>query len=226
MSACLIIDPDDRLHETLAPSLKRLSLSVARSTRASTILPGPGVDLVLTRVRHAEREQLQVCESARRAWDARVVVFMDRPDPVDRVLALTWGADAVLDRSAISERELEARLRALLRRRGPGQHTQADWHLDADAFELRQGGHSIRLARSEAKVLSALMQHAGEVLSRAAILSVSGLQQQGCHLNIVDLSISRLRRKLEEARMSTSALHTERGRGYRWAAPSFTRAQA
>lgn len=223
MSACLIIDPDDRLHDALAPSLQRLALSVARSRRAPTVLPGPGVDLVLARVRHADRDQLQVCEAARRAWDARVVVFMERPDPVDRVLALTWGADAVLDSNAISERELEARLRSLLRRRASGQHAPNNWSLDAESGELAHGSRSIRLARSEAKVLSALMQHTGEVLSRAAILTVSGLQQQGCHLNIVDLSISRLRRKLEEAHMSTSPLQTERGRGYRWVAPTLTR---
>lgn len=226
MSACLIIDPDDQLHDKLLPSLRRLALSVARTTRTTTVLPGPGVDLVLTRVRHADRDQLQVCESARRAWDARVVVFMDQPDPVDRVLALTWGADAVIDMGTISERELEARLRALLRRRMTGHNGQTDWSLDAEACELRQGSHCVRLARSEAKVLDALMQHGGEVLSRAAILSLSGLNMQGCNLNLVDLCVSRLRRKLEDARMSTAALQTERGRGYRWAAPSLTRARA
>ena len=46
---------------------------------------------------HADREQLRVCEAARQAWNARVVVFMDRPEPVDQVLALTWGADAIYD---------------------------------------------------------------------------------------------------------------------------------
>lgn len=156
MSACLIIDPEDRLHDTLASSLQRLALSVARSTRAPTVLSGPGVDLVLTRVRHADREQLKVCEAARQAWNARVVVFMDRPEPVDQVLALTWGADAVVDPRHISERELEARLRSLLRRR-PGRAADHAWELDDTAQRLQHGPLSVPLSRSEAQVLQALM---------------------------------------------------------------------
>lgn len=215
MSACLIIDPDDRLHDTLAPSLQRLALSVARSTRAPTVLSGPGVDLVLTRVRHADREQLKVCEAARQAWNARVVVFMDRPEPVDQVLALTWGADAVVDPRHISQRELEARLRSLLRRRG-NQAANITWELDEAAQQLQHGPLSVPLSRSEAQVLSALMAQPGTVMSRAELMSRTPLGQQGSHLNVVDLAVSRLRRKLQDAGVPQVPLLTERGRGYRW----------
>ena len=215
MSACLIIDPEDRLHDTLAPSLQRLSLSVARSTRAPAVLSGPGVDLVLTRVRHADREQLQVCEAARQAWNARVVVFMDRPEPVDQVLALTWGADVVVDPRHISARELEARLRALLRRRGSPVANIA-WALDEGAQRLQHGTLSVTLSRSEALVLNALMAQPGVVMSRAELMARSQLGQQGCHLNVVDLAISRMRRKLQDAGVQQVPLLTERGRGYRW----------
>jgi DNA-binding response OmpR family regulator len=219
MSACLIIDPDDRLHDTLAPSLQRLALSVARSTRAPTVLSGPGVDLVLARVRHADREQLRVCEAARQAWNARVVVFMDRPEPVDQVLALTWGADAVVDPRHISERELEARLRSLLRRRG-GPTAHADWALDEAAQRLQHGTLSVPLSRSETQVLQVLMAQAGTVMSRAELMARSKLGQQGSHLNVVDLAVSRLRRKLQDAGVTRIPLLTERGRGYRWATPA------
>lgn len=219
MSACLIIDPDDRLHDTLAPSLQRLALSVARSTRAPTVLSGPGVDLVLARVRHADREQLRVCEAARQAWNARVVVFMDRPEPVDQVLALTWGADAVVDPRHISARELEARLRSLLRRRG-AQAVSIEWELDEAAQRLQHGELSVPLSRSEAQVLQALMAQPGMVMSRAELMARSKLGQQGCHLNVVDLAVSRLRRKLQDAGVARMPLLTERGRGYRWAVPA------
>lgn len=215
MSACLIIDPDDRLHDTLAPSLQRLALSVARSTRAPTVLSGPGVDLVLARVRHADREQLKVCEAARQAWNARVVVFMDRPEPVDQVLALTWGADAVVDPRHISQRELEARLRSLLRRRG-GQALSLDWDLDETAQRLQHGALSVPLSRSETQVLNTLMAQPGVVMSRAELMARSQLGQQGCHLNVVDLAVSRMRRKLQDAGIEQVPLLTERGRGYRW----------
>lgn len=216
MSACLIIDPEDRLHDTLSASLQRLALSVARSTRAPTVLSGPGVDLVLTRIRHANREQLRVCEAARQAWDARVMVFMDRPEPVDQVLALTWGADAVVDPRHISERELEARLRSLLRRRGV-QAADGAWELDDIAQRLQQGAVSVPLSHSEALVLRALMAQPGVVMSRAELMTRSKLGQQGCHLNVVDLAVSRLRRKLQDAGVPHVPLLTERGRGYRWA---------
>lgn len=215
MSACLIIDPDDRLHDTLAPSLQRLALSVARSTRPPTVLSGPGVDLVLARVRHADREQLKLCEAARQAWNARVVVFMDRPEPVDQVLALTWGADAVVDPRHISERELEARLRSLLRRRA-AQAVQVSWGLDEAGQRLQQGAVSVPLSRSETLVLQALMAQPGEVMSRAELMARTPLGQQGCHLNVVDLAVSRLRRKLQDAGVPQVPLLTERGRGYRW----------
>lgn len=215
MSACLIIDPEDRLHDALAPSLQRLALSVARSTRAPSVLSGPGVDLVLTRVRHADREQLRVCEAARQAWNARVVVFMDRPEPVDQVLALTWGADALVDPHHISARELEARLKSLLRRRN-AQAAHLTWELDERAQQLQHGATCVSLSRSEAQVLNTLMRHPGVVMSRAELMSRTQLGQQGCHLNVVDLAVSRLRRKLQEAGVQQVPLLTERGRGYRW----------
>lgn len=221
MSACLIIDPEDRLHDTLAPCLQRLALSVARSTRAPTVLSGPGVDLVLARVRHADREQLRVCEAARQAWNARVVVFMDRPEAVDQVLALTWGADAVLDPRHISARELEARLRALLRRRGAPAN-DVGWEVDETTQRLHHGALSVALSRSETQVLQVLMAHPGVVMSRAELMSRSHLGQQGCHLNVVDLAVSRLRRKLQDAGVSRVPLLTERGLGYRWAPPAST----
>ncbi len=216
MSDCLIIDPEDRLHDAIAPSLQRLSLSVARSIRMPAVLAGPGVDLVLTRVRHADREQLQLCETARQAWNARVVVFMDQPEPVDQVLALTWGADAVVDPHHISERELEARLRALLRRK-TAQTPHHTWELDEAAQRLQHGPLSVPLSRSEAQVLQALMAQPGAVMSRAEVMARSRLGQQGCHLNVVDLAVSRLRRKLSDAGVTRVPLLTERGRGYRWA---------
>ncbi len=215
MSACLIIDPEDRLHDTLSASLQRLALSVARSTRAPTVLSGPGVDLVLTRVRQATREQLEVCETARQDWNARVMVFMDRPEPVDQVLALTWGADAVVDPRHISERELEARLRALLRRRAH-LASNATWVLDETAQQLQHGALSVPLSRSESLVLHALMSRPGVVMSRAELMTRSRLAQQGCHLNVVDLAVSRLRRKLQGAGVQQVPLITERGHGYRW----------
>lgn len=223
MSDCLIIDPEDRLHDAIGPSLQRLSLSVARSSRMPTVLAGPGVDLVLTRVRHADREQLQVCEAARLAWGARVVVFMDRPDPVDHVLALTWGADAVVDPRHISERELEARLRSLLRRR-PTHAANLTWELDEATQRLQHGALSVPLSRSEAEVLRALMAQPGAVMSRAQLMSRSRLSQQGCHLNVVDLAVSRVRRKLQDAGVARVPLVTERGRGYRWGLPASSQA--
>lgn len=221
MSDCLIIDPEDRLHDAIGPSLQRLSLSVARSSRMPTVLADPGVDLVLTRVRHADREQLQVCEAARQAWGARVVVFMDRPDPVDHVLALTWGADAVVDPRHISERELEARLRSLLRRK-PAQAPDIKWELDETAQRLQHGPLSVPLSRSESEVLQALMARPGAVMSRAELMARSRLGQQGSHLNVVDLAVSRLRRKLHDAGVTRVPLLTERGRGYRWVASTPT----
>ncbi len=218
MRDCLIIDPEDHLHEAIAPSLQRLALSVARTSRLPAVLAGPGVDLVLARVRHADREQLQVCEAARQAWNARVVVFMDKPEAVDQVLALTWGADAVVDPRHISERELEARLRALLRRK-PTHGNQRQWELDESAQRLQHGPLSVPLSRSESLVLQALMAQPGAVMSRAELMARSKLGQQGCHLNVVDLAVSRLRRKLHEAGVTRVPLLTERGRGYRWAAP-------
>lgn len=215
MSDCLIIDPEDRLHDAIAPSLQRLSLSVARSSRMPTLLAGTGVDLVLTRVRHADQAQLQLCEAARQAWNARVVVFMEQPEPVDQVLALTWGADAVVDPGHISERELEARLRALLRRKPAHGHPHP-WALDESAQRLQHGPLSVPLSRSESLVLQALMARPGAVMSRAELMANSKLGQQGCHLNVVDLAVSRLRRKLHEAGVTRVPLLTERGRGYRW----------
>ena len=61
-----------------------------------------------------------------------------------------------------------------------------------------------------------MMARPGVVMSRAELMANSKLGQQGCHLNVVDLAVSRLRRKLHEAGVTRVPLLTERGRGYRW----------
>jgi DNA-binding response OmpR family regulator len=73
------------------------------------------------------------------------------------------------------------------------------------------------LSASERMVLRVLLDQPGRVMSRAELMARTGLGAAGRHLNVVDLSVSRLRAKLEGCGVQGQGIRTLRGQGYVWA---------
>lgn len=133
----------------------------------------------------------------------------------DRVLGLDAGADDYVVKPVDVE-ELAARLRALLRRPGIRAQTVVEvgaLRFDAARRTAHAGDHEIDLSRREADLLELLMRRAGTVVRREVIENALYNFNDQVTPNAVEAAISRLRRKLEDARVR-GALQTIRGVGY------------
>lgn len=145
------------------------------------------------------------------------VVFLTARDSVaDRVAGLTRGGDDYLVKPFAVE-ELMARLRTVLRRSsGPGYQRSVlaagDLEMDEDTREVRRGGRLLTLTPTEYEVLRFLLRKSPTVLTKAQILDHVWEYGFGGRSNVVELVISRLRRKLDET--GEPLIHTVRGVGY------------
>ncbi|HEY6868493.1 MAG TPA: response regulator transcription factor, partial [Novosphingobium sp.] len=138
-----------------------------------------------------------------------------------RIEGLTAGADDYLAKP-FSFAELLARIQAIRRRGTGGQAEQpvlrcADLELDRLARQVRRGKRRIAMQPREFRLLEYLMMHQGEVVTRTMLLEAVWDYHFDPGTNVVDVHISRLRRKIDDGEGS-SLLHTVRGAGYRLAA--------
>jgi DNA-binding response OmpR family regulator len=129
---------------------------------------------------------------------------------------LDLGADDYLPKP-FAFKELLARVRALLRRgekRSPGPLRVEELALDPVSHRVTRGDKAILLTATEYRLLAYLMRHAGEVVSRAALLErVWDFDFEG-NPNVVEVYISYLRQKIDRG-FAKKLIHTVRGMGYR-----------
>lgn len=135
-----------------------------------------------------------------------------------RVEALDVGADDYLVKP-FDLRELEARLRALLRRetgRADNVVTLGDLAFDEGARSVRIGGIPIQMTRREMTLLSLMLAHRGQILSKERLFDgLFSFDRSEVGMNTIELYVARLRKKLAG---SSVKIETHRGLGYRLAA--------
>jgi len=144
-----------------------------------------------------------------------VLVLTARGDVTDRVTGLNAGADDYVQKP-FAFPELVARLRALLRRGAqvlPPVVRVGDLELDAGRFLATRHGVAISLTAKEFAILEYFMRHAGQLVTRTMLLDQCWDASYEGISNLVDVHVSRVRRKLESAG-GTPLLHTVRGAGF------------
>jgi two-component system response regulator MprA len=153
----------------------------------------------------------------RRAGDRTPILMLTARDAVDdRVTGLDVGADDYLVKP-FALRELQARLRALLRRTGEGSGEEvlrfADLELDPVAHEVQRGERKIELTKTEFLLLELFLRHPKQVLTRSQIFEQVWGYDFGPTSNALGVYMGYLRRKTE-AGGEPRLLHTVRGVGY------------
>jgi DNA-binding response OmpR family regulator len=144
-----------------------------------------------------------------------ILILTARSAVADRVAGLNAGADDYLQKP-FAFPELVARLRALLRRGTPVAPTVlvvADLEVDPGRFAARRAGVALVLTAKEFAILEYLVCHAGELVTRSALLEHCWDESYDGLSNLVDVHVSRLRRKLEVG-SGPALLHTVRGAGF------------
>lgn len=136
----------------------------------------------------------------------------------DRVEGLNAGSDDYLVKP-FAFAELLARIRLLLRKGGAGTAPQtrlvcADLEMDLLSRQVRRGGSAIDLQPREFRLLEYLLRHSDQVVTRTMLLEGVWDYHFDPGTNVIDVHISRLRRKLDDD-FASPLLHTVRGAGYR-----------
>ena len=219
MTRVLIVDDEPAVRAALDRALRLDGYEItlaADGREALDSLADTRHDAVVLDVAMPGIDGLQVCRRLRDAGDRTPVLMLTARDAVDdRVAGLDAGADDYLVKP-FALRELQARLRALLRRTEAsraGVLRFADLELDPVAREVRRGGREIELSRTEFNLLELFLEHPRQVLTRSQIFERVWGYDFGSTSNALGVYIGYLRRKTEAAD-EPRLLHTVRGVGY------------
>ncbi len=180
-------------------------------------LAAGGVDLVVLDVGLPDANGFEVCKRIRAASGVPIVFLTARADEVDRIVGLEIGGDDYVAKP-FSPRELSARVRAILRRtaRRPVETTISDSPLALDPQRLvaTYFGSDLRLPRYQFRILAALAERPGWVLSRDQLLDRCWEEPDRSFDRAVDTQIKELRAALRVVRPDIDAIRTHRGAGY------------
>jgi DNA-binding response OmpR family regulator len=217
----LMIDDDTRLAGMVSDYLggTGFRVSVAGSARdGEALLKRETFDAVILDLMLPDGDGLDVCRRLRAATDIPILMLTARGEPMDRVVGLEIGADDYLAKP-FEPRELQARLRAILRRKGAAA-PRADV-LRFGRLEIDKGAQVVRLDGAERAVTSyqfalllALAERAGRVLSRDALMDLLKGEKLEAFDRSVDVHISRLRAAIEDDPRKPRRILTLRGSGY------------
>ena len=165
-----------------------------------------------------------VCQELRKESDVPIVMLTALGDVADRITGLELGADDYVVKP-FSPKELEARIRCVLRRIGKegaagipnsGLIQINDIRIDTNKRQVFRGDERIRLTGMEFSLLELLVGRSGEPFSRGEILKEVWGYTPERHVDtrVVDVHISRLRSKLEDDPANPELILTARGTGY------------
>ncbi|MDE2410342.1 MAG: response regulator transcription factor [Sphingomonadales bacterium] len=221
----LLVDDDAALLSLVGGYLAAAGYEVANAgcaADARRILRERSIDAVVLDVMMPGESGLSLARHIAEEGNAGIIIVSALGTEADRIAGLDIGADDYLPKP-VSPRELLARIKALLRRRALGggtrpaafQYCFAGWELDPVHRVLRDPqGVLISLSEGEFKLLLALVEQPGSVLTRDILLeSVRGVDSEAFD-RAVDTQVSRLRRKLQ-ARGGADLIRTVRNEGYR-----------
>jgi len=211
------------IKHTLERSGDAVVETVGRGDEALRIIAADAPDLVILDLNLPVLSGDEICRMLRQRTETAnipVIMLTARTSESDRVAGLDLGADDYVTKP-FSLRELGARVRAVLRRRGRGddpaqppvyrgRHLTADF----DAVDIAVDGAAVRLTRREYELLKFLVENRNRVLSRERLLERVWGYNQFIETRSVDVHVGRLRAKLGSA---GEQIETVIGLGYRFA---------
>ena len=223
----LVVDDEKPIADILQFNLKKEGYSVYCAydgNEALQLVEEIQPDLILLDIMLPLRDGMEVCREVRKKYEMPIIMLTAKDSEIDKVLGLELGADDYVTKP-FSTRELIARVKANLRRH---QQILAQPDADAetneieigslvihpDAYVVSKRGETIELTHREFELLYYLAKHIGQVMTREHLLqTVWGYDYYG-DVRTVDVTVRRLREKIEDSPSHPTWIVTRRGVGY------------
>lgn len=222
----LIIEDEKHIVDILKHNLKKEGFSTIEAYDGEQGLEmglNEDPDLILLDIMLPKMDGFAVCRMLRQSVNTPIIMLTAREEEVDKVLGLELGADDYITKP-FSQRELIARIKANLRRnsidessmieKSKGSIVCGELNIDLDRYEVVRGETVIELTLREFELVKFLAQHQGQVFTRENLLEkVWGYEYYG-DVRTVDVTVRRIREKLEPEPSNPQYILTKRGVGY------------
>lgn len=185
-------------------------------------------DLILLDLMLPGMDGIEVCRQVRQKLSVPIIMLTAKDSEIDKVLGLELGADDYVTKP-FSNRELLARIKAILRRSQREELTSSDEAhysvgellIDPSNFVVTKHGKTIDLTQREFELLLCMIKNVNQVLTREDLLHSVWQYDHFGDLRTVDVTIRRLREKIEEDPGTPKYIITRRGIGYTLRNPSY-----
>ena len=225
MIKILMIEDDAELAEILTEYLAQFDMQVTNIEDpflGLSTLNTQKFDLVILDLTLPGLDGLEVCSDIRKWHDIPIIISSARHDITDKVEALERGADDYLPKP-YNPRELEARIKSLLRRKkndfASSEKTavkKKDLEVDSNQQVIRFKGEELQLTKAEYGILAYLIKKEGGVVSREELIyNVEAISEESSNKSI-DVIVGRIRQKLGETPKNPTYIHSVRGVGYKF----------
>lgn len=229
----LIVDDEEPIVDILAHNLKKEgynTISASDGLTAVDVALEQKPDLILLDIMLPKLDGLSVCKRIKNSLNVPILMLTAKDAEIDKILGLELGADDYITKP-FSVRELMARVKANLRKVEAVSSNQiqnatienkkkeskivvGDLELDLDKFEVKVRGEIMDLTLREFEVLKFLVSQPEQVVTRETLLEkVWGYEYYG-DIRTVDVTVRRIREKIEKDTSAPKILITKRGVGY------------
>ena len=225
----LVVDDEQPIAEILKFNLEKEGYQVICAFDGGTAVElafSEDPDLILLDIMLPVKDGMDVCREVRTKKDTPIIMLTAKDSEVDKVLGLEFGADDYVTKP-FSTRELLARVKAHLRRQKKAKQSQQGTEesngnsirihrlvIDTDMYLVYKDGQTLDLTHREYELVHYMAKNCGRVMTREHLLqAVWGFEYLG-DVRTVDVTIRRLREKLEDDASRPEYIITRRGLGY------------
>lgn len=221
----MVVDDEQSIVDILRFNLEKEGFSVYTGNNgleALEIFEKEQPDLVILDVMMPLMDGLEVCRKIREKSNVPVLMLTARAEEVDKVLGLELGADDYITKP-FSVRELMARVRTNIRRSASitaqlqqkkMSQSAGDLVLDMEKYEVRKRGELLDVTLREMELLRFLMENRGQIFSREVLMEKVWSYEHYGDVRTVDVTVRRLREKIEDEPGTPEYILTKRGIGY------------
>ncbi len=230
----LIVDDEQSIIDILVYNLKKEGYNTIEANdgvAAVEMALSQKPDLILLDIMLPKMDGLTACKKIKSALNVPILILSAKDEELDKIVGLELGADDYITKP-FSVRELMARVKANLRKsevvmasqetkdkKEENQIEVGDLSLNLDRFEVKVRGEKVDLTVREFEALKYLANQPGQIVSRELLLEkVWGYEYFG-DIRTVDVTVRRIREKIEEDTTNPKILVTKRGVGYYIANP-------